>query len=453
MPDDSPELTTNPTGVIRQAIRDGDRARATEVTKALLADVTGQEIASVHLNADRYSLNSVNGLAENPRGDKYFFKFHQEEGEEGTIAEYYNAKVLDDAGYPVIRPLFQETTPGRQILVYPFIEYARLSDVCSEIEKGTGRHEAQTIIDAQAKTDRAFAEIALKTLHIADDPAARSQPIFQLFYNRLVDPKDPSAEPQLAGRVKSFYFGRTVRWPGLEAPFEALWHRPWTINGLEYDTSLKTGFENALKYLAPTAFLPGPAVTAHGDAHNANVFFDAEGPEGSRLVLFDPAFADAAVPALLAEVKATFHNIFAHPFWLYEPDIAAERFHATARLEDERIVVETDFELSPLRQAFLASKAENFWAPLLRELARRDQLPADWETRIRTALFACPTLVMNLLAVDGSSHNPTSSLIGLCQAIRVLHAPATGEDAASAFFGRIRAKPDQTGKDGPDEHA
>ena len=44
------------------------------------------------------------------------------------------------------------------------------------------------------------------------------------------------------------------------------------------------------------------------------------------LRLFDPAFAATDIPALLAPVKATYHNALAHPFWLYHPDEAAERF-------------------------------------------------------------------------------------------------------------------------------
>ncbi|WP_118133541.1 hypothetical protein [Oceanicella sp. SM1341] len=428
------------TAAIRAAIAAGDQPRALALLGGLIAEVTGIAPQALAINADRYSLNSVNGFFTDGGARAFFFKFHQEEGEEEGVSEYYNAKVLAEAGYPVTRPVFAETRPGRQILVYERMEVPRLSDLCSAIEKGEAESAEADVIAAQQAADSAFAEIALRHLH--DDARAETaaQPLHQLFYNRLVDrPGDVTP----GGRVARFYLGAQVRWHGLEAPFDTLATLPWRIDGVDYDTPLAELFATAIARLAPARFTPGPVFPAHGDAHNANVWFHPAAPGApAHLSLFDPAFANAAVPALLAEVKATFHNIFAHPFWLYEPDVCAARTRATARLEGGRIVVETGHALSPLRRAFLASKAERFWRPLLTGLARRGALAEDWEAQVRMALFACPTLVMNLLPGEGSSHNPTSSLIGFAQAVRAAQAPATpgAEDDFTRFFAAARPR-------------
>ncbi|HVT51248.1 MAG TPA: hypothetical protein VHE77_06760, partial [Dongiaceae bacterium] len=155
------------------------------------------------------------------------------------------------------------------------------------------------------------------------------------------------------------------------------------------------------------------------------------------LTMFDPAFAGAHVPALLAEVKATFHNIFAHPFWLYEPQVAAERFTARVERRGGILAIETDWTLSPLRRAFLTAKRDLLWRPLLAEMQARSALPADWRRQVKLALFCCPTLVMNLRAGAGS-HNPISSAIGLGIAVMMGSAPKDGAgDVLSTFLDAI----------------
>ncbi len=120
------------------------------------------------------------------------------------------------------------------------------------------------------------------------------------------------------------------------------------------------------------AHFAGLGVTAHGDAHNANVWFEeTRATTGApRLSLFDPAFAGAHVPALLAEVKPTFHNIFAHPYWLYEPQVAATRFQARVERRGDLLAIETDWALSPLRMGFLELKGAALAAAARRKCRR-----------------------------------------------------------------------------------
>jgi hypothetical protein len=139
---------------------------------------------------------------------------------------------------------------------------------------------------------------------------------------------------------------------------------------------------------------------------------------------------------LLAEIKTTFHNIFAHPLWLYDPAAAELRYHATAKRIGDRLEIETDWRPSPIRWALLEAKRDLLWRPLLRELAARDLLPANWRQQIQLALFLCPTLVMNLRAGSGT-HNPVSSAIGFGTAVALGSDPIEGNGLISSFLAEL----------------
>jgi hypothetical protein len=173
-------------------------------------------------------------------------------------------------------------------------------------------------------------------------------------------------------------------------------HR-FIVNGIEYPASLRELASAAARLLEPGNLAAGPVVTAHGDDHQGNIWVVGRG-EGTALRLFDPAFAGRDIPALLAAVKATFHNVFAHPLWLYHPAEAAERLTVQAERRDGVVSVRDDGALSPLRLEILESVAELVWAPLLAELARRGELPHDWRATVRAALFCCPMLVTSLVS-------------------------------------------------------
>jgi hypothetical protein len=153
-------------------------------------------------------------------------------------------------------------------------------------------------------------------------------------------------------------------------------------------------------------------------------------------VLFDPAFAGKAIPALLGEVKATFHNILAHPLWLYTPDLAERAYRVSAEVDGGRIAVTHDWSLSDLRRQFLQLKLERYWRPLLRRLQDMQALPDDWEAIMRSALFCCPTLVMSQL--PGPERSPSASLLGFAVAMMCGSEPEQGSDAVSEFFAELR---------------
>jgi hypothetical protein len=420
-----------PTAKARALMKAGQVTEAEGVVAVLIAEEFGRRVRSLSINRDAYSLNSLNGFVETD-GGAFFFKFHQEEGEDRMSGEYYRARILAEAGLPVDLPVETSTRPGRQILLYRLRKDRRLAEVARDLDEERDPARLAPVIAAQAALDRAVAEVTLKTLHPITAAQSQAEPIHRLFHERLRDFDRPGA---IGGRFATFYRDQDFELPGITLNWRELRDLKISFNGILYRDSLGALFDAAFTALEPEHFA-GLGVTAHGDAHNANVWYEA-GQQPPHLTMFDPAFAGAHVPVLLAEVKATFHNIFAHPYWLYEPQVAATRFQARAERRGDVLAIETDWALSPLRAAFLERKAALLWRPLLAEMQSRRQLPADWRRVLKLALFCCPTLVMNLRAGAGA-HNPVSSAIGLGIAVMMGSAPMErAGDALSAFLDAI----------------
>ncbi|HEY7549522.1 MAG TPA: hypothetical protein VH913_08395 [Hyphomicrobiaceae bacterium] len=427
---------------IRTLVREGRREEAAAAVARLLSEETGTRFSGVAINDDRYSLNSVNGTAADDQGRKLFFKFHTEEGETETVGEYYRAHVLAEAGLPVDLPVKASSAPGRQFLLYAHCDDAKLADVCLKLETWQGSDpagltpfSADEIVAAQADLDDATLKAALASL-AAPTPASAGEAIHQLFHRRLVTPGEVG---RLGGRYAQFYQGRQVpvAGTGTEMPWEAFADLHWTVNGVTYRHTLRDLFELSFRLLHPQALSRLPVLVAHGDAHNANVWARRDASGRLTLVLFDPAFAGKVIPALLGEVKATFHNVFAHPLWLYTPDLANEAYRVSAEFDGGRIVVTHDWSLSELRRQFLRLKLERYWRPLLLHLKGLGALPDDWEAILRCALFCCPTLVMSQLA--GPGRTPSVSLLGFAVATTCGSVPeGTANDAVSPFFAELR---------------
>lgn len=421
---------TSRTAEIR-ALAASDPLAAERRLAALLHDLFGLRATSVRINLDRYSLNSLNGFIDSAEG-AFFFKFHQEEGEEAMAGEYYRADILAKAGLPVDQPLHVSSEPGEQILIYRRRNQPRFSDVLRELELADDAARRGQAVAAERALGAQLASVYRDTLHEVSPAEVAAEPIHRLFHERLVE-RHSGQFP--GGRMADFYVGKRFGFPGVELDWDELAGLSFVINGRAYERTLGELFTQAHARLAPARLADSGGVVAHGDAHNANVWYE-ERDGVAALSLFDPAFAGSSVPALLAEVKATFHNIFAHPFWLYDPALATERLRASARRDGNALVVETDWALSPVRQGLLAAKAETVWRPLLAELQHRGWLPGDWRDVLRLALFLCPTLVMNLRA-GAATHTPISSLIGLSVAVMVGSPPQEGADIVTRFLDAI----------------
>lgn len=415
-----------------RALARSDEPRALAQLTTLLAELF--DIAPEHLaiNHDQYSLNSLNGFFE-ADGQAYFFKFHQEEGEEAMTGEYYRADILARAGLPVDQPVMMSVLPGEQILVYARRSDPRFSDVLRGLDLAPdARADAEAVAAEGELNDRLLA-VYHETLHPITPAQAQAEPINRLFFERMIEPATRQAP---GGRYRDFYIGQTFRFPGVSLDWETFSTAQVTVNGQAYRDTFGALFRRAAEKLNPLHLAGAGGVVAHGDAHNANVWYSRRETGGASLSFFDPAFAGEHVPTLLAEAKATFHNIFAHPFWLYDPQEAAHRYSASASYRDGVLALETDWDLSPVRQALLEGKAERLWRPLLKLLKSRDMLPDDWRETLKLALFLCPTLVMNLRS-GAASHNDISSAIAFSVALQMGSEPLGDGDRMSRFLDAV----------------
>jgi hypothetical protein len=418
---------------IRTLVKEGRREEAAAAAARLLSEETGTPFQDVAINDDRYSLNSVNGTAVDAEGRRLFFKFHTEEGEAETVGEYYKAHVLADAGLPVDLPVKVSSTPGRQFLLYGYRSDSKLADVCLKLETGQpAEFSFEQIVAAQAALDDATLAAALGSLS-APTPDSEREAVHQLFHHRLVAPGETG---RLGGRYAQFYQGRRVPVGGEHVPWDGFADLRWTVNGIGYRRTLRELFEESFRLLDPRALARQPVLVSHGDAHNANVWARRGADGRLMLELFDPAFAGSTIPALLGEVKATFHNIFAHPLWLYTPELAERTYRLAVERNGDHIVVTHDWRLSDLRRQFLQLKLDRYWRPLLRRLHKMQALPDDWEVMMRSALFCCPTLVMSQL--PGPDRVPSVSLLGFSVAMMCGSPPEHGSNTVSEFFAELR---------------
>lgn len=416
-------------GAIAALIRDGKVATATRLAGQLLTETVGQAPLGVRLTNDEYSLNSVSGRAKFPGQPERFFKFHTEGDEQATVSEYYRAELLTNAQLPVEVPLTVSTRPGHQMAVYELRTEPRLADVCLALERASGREAIlpTSLLRARRELDARIGAVACKTM-LPPTPASQDAAIHQLFWRRMVEPD---------GRYPGGRFGR---WYADDPTWQRLADRRWVVNGVEYLSTLAELTAAALTLLDPAVLVAQPVVTAHGDDHQGNVWV-LGGELNCRLSMFDPAFAGTEIPALLAPIKATFHNVLAHPMWLYTPDEVDDRYRVEVEI-DERVAVHDNIELSLLRKQILRSVVELVWLPLLRQLHRLGLLPEEWRATVRAALFACPLLVTNLLAPTRSR---TVQLVGLARAVAGGSEPAEGHhDLLSTTLDELSHALDQT---------
>lgn len=375
------------------------------------------KIVAVQINQSKISLNSVNGLLTDAGSQQYFFKFHAEEGETKTMRnEYYQGQELMRAGLPVIKPLFESTVPGNQFLIYENITAPTAFEEFGRLEEGYGKNN---MYDVAKETELLGAERCLleevaavqkSTLEEVSATQMVDAPLYQLFYRRLVSSGGETP------RVDLYYTGKQFDLPdGTKVEFGTIAGKTWVINGRHYNETLDEIIERAKELLSPLRTETMPTVIGHGDDHNGNKFLI-----DGKFVFFDPAFAGRQ-PALLSSIKATAHNTFLHPHWLYEserlPNVGLE---FDWKIDDSTITVNSNWgmkEQSPIRQKLLELQANVVWRPLIAELRERKLLSPDWREYIRKALFCCPFLVYNLL--DRKKYSPTATLLALSKCVEL----------------------------------
>ncbi len=410
---------TNNTALEIVRVAKTDRARAEELVLNLMDEIApelGIRLASINKNSV-VSLNSVNGRLS-ADGKKYFFKFHAEEGEVETLkdSEYYNAKMLAEYGWPMVQPIFASSTPGSQCVVYDYIDAPVAYDLYAEEDARylqTGAYD-DARVTALLKAEEALADIIrdgfLKSLALSQSDEIKKTSLNQLFYNRLS--VTTSEGPP---RLERFYKGKLVKLPnGESVPFDELANMHWEINGSRFKNTLNDIIAQAKKLLNPSNEDRVPSVVGHGDDHNGNKFYI-----GDEFRFYDPAFAGRH-PALLSFTKAIAHNVFLHPFWLYEPEKLEGQLKINVALKNGTVKIDHNWtleDISPLRMRLFAIYRDRVCRPLIARLSERGWLPAYWEEYFRVALFCCPFLVLNL--IDNKKYPAPQSLLALSKCVEL----------------------------------
>lgn len=377
-----------------QALQFTDKAAAEGLLTAFLRDTLKLDVIAVELRPLAVSLNSFNGFMTLVDDRRLFFKTHIEA--DGILNEYYHAGQLAEAGYPILQPIYSSTEAGKQLLIYEIVSEPSVFDVAWAIESGDETHFEALRIGQNQLDDQLF-QIYLETLEWLPAEAAAKAPVHQLFYHRLT-----------GGRLARFYAPETViRLPDGDHTMEEVRHARWTINGQRYEQPLNEIIARASTLLNPEQ--AGAAIVGHGDAHNGNVFF-----RQPALLYFDPAFAGRHHP-LLDLTKPLFHNVFA--MWMYHPQVKAAQTTITLARNGADWQVTHDYALHPVRDMFLRSKVERVLIPTLRELQQRGWLPSHWRVYLKSALFCCPFLTMNL--TDTAKFTPAISLLGLAMSVEM----------------------------------
>lgn len=383
-----------------------DGKKASQEIHAFVQEKFALEVVEVMINPSAVSLNSVNGFLRTPK-QEYFFKFHAEENEH-SFDEFYRAEILEDVGYPVVKPIFASKKAGEQFLIYEKITDPTFFDVCETADTQflkTEKYDASLrgqILLAEQNLCQVNARIFQKTRRTASDEKVAQEPIWQLFFKRIMGDQC---------RLETFYRKKNVLLPnGAQVPFEEFSRLKWEINGQIFDETIEEIISSAQKILNPFAQKSWTVVTAHGDDHNGNKFL-----RNGSLQYFDPAFAGNAIPMLLAPAKTTFHDCFAHPFWFYSPRTIEEQLNISMEIRGESIIVSHNFSLetvAPLRLEMLKKKFEIVWKPIFSTIPENEKASA--KNFVKKALFCCPFVCLNFLVFP-----PNISLFAFARAVEM----------------------------------
>lgn len=403
------------------------KKRPKEAQEAILLFVSQTfkdlQIKKIKINTSAVSLNSVNGFLTTKDDKEYFFKFHTEEGETTTMKdEYYNSDILSESGLPVIKPLFQNTKAGEQFLIYKKIDAPTAFDEFLKLDEKYNQDKANNLLKAEEKLLKTQLKTYINSLEETETEEVKNATLYQLFTKRLI------SENGTKPRIEDYYQNQKIELPNGETiNFEDLKTYKWKINGIEYNQTLEEIIEEAKTILTPPPDQKIPTVIGHGDDHNGNKFFIDD-----EFVFFDPAFAGRQ-PALLSFIKATAHNTFLHPFWLYSLNKSTIKKGTDAwkEYEQRESELEIDFEVknetieithnhpfpekSKIRQDILDLQTQTIWKPLIKEMKEKNILPDNYKDYIQKALFCCPFLVYNL--ISNGNYNPKSALLNLSKCI------------------------------------
>lgn len=401
-----------------QRMQFNEREKAEMLLRRWFLQAMDLHVDEISLTPKAVSLNSFNGIYR-VDSQEYFFKTHVEE--QGILEEYYHAELLQRAGYNIVRPVRTVHQKGQQMVIYPVIHAPVMFDLMRAVELGdTSQATIELLVAAEKLECERLLAIYRETLAVSSPEEHAQAPIHQLFWHRLT-----------GGRLQSFYEHKWVPFPNQLAQddgvqgisFEELLSYQWTINGEDiqgntghFGQTLGQLIERAKEGLQPAQ--AALSVIGHGDAHFGNVFLQDQ----AMFQYFDPAFAGRHTP-LLDIVKPLFHNVFAT--WMYFPQEVEQQLHISVATRGSRIVIEHDYELTPVRKAILETKLTHLLPALLSLLRERGMLPENWAEMVRLALLCCPLLTVDLL--DDTKRSAAICWLGLSQVMQMGTLSSIGE--------------------------
>lgn len=357
-------------------------------------------------------VGSLNGCYQS-QGQRYFFRTHSEAY--GALHTDDQARELEAAGYALVRPAQLLHEKADVIATYPAAHWPRLFDLIRASE--TDQHlpaglTEQTLLRVEEQECAHTLEIYQRTLQTEQRPTVHRAPIHQLFWYPLSSP-----------RFQTFSAGNMLPLPAGCQPtalsFADVERSHWTINGHVQTQSLGELIRQAREILHPGR--ASASVVGHANAHAGNVLLEYVPPESSasiadapyRYLLLDPAFAGRHAP-LLDQVQPLYHNVFAS--WMYFPTEVAQTLKLTIQVRGEQLIVEHNYDLTPIRQALLRTRYEKLLIPLLSWLEGQQALPEDWQAVLQLALMCCPLLTVNLY---DTTLPPALCWLGLAQAVQL----------------------------------
>ena len=157
-----------------------DRSRAESMLEEFIAEIFSIPVSNLMINLDQYSLNSLNGFFRSEELD-FFFKFHQEEGEEHMRGEYYRADILARAGLPVDQPVHISTLPGEQLLIYKRRSDPRFSDVLLELDQSNDPVLIARATSAEARLNDHILACAIESLRPITPRSRHQSPFIACF--------------------------------------------------------------------------------------------------------------------------------------------------------------------------------------------------------------------------------------------------------------------------------
>lgn len=383
--------------IIRQDSKIGSKVLLSYLNE--IFEEQGFRFKAVYVNTESSTaLNSINGQCILENHDKLFFKFHSEENEtELDSSDLYKSGLLLKNNWPVLRPIATSNLPGKQCVLYPWIESQTvytllLSEDIRFLESKCYTNKLSSLITAIEKSTKIIGEAMVDSLYF--DSNCINSPIHQLFSYRLNPRRDEVV------RIQSFYD---------ELKILNFFNKYFVVNGYKYPYSINKIFSDSKDKLNANCFHCTPSIVAHGDEHFANQYYIND-----EILIFDPAFA-SRMPALLAPIKATAHNICAHPFWLYEEKLFREFCKFTIEEDDNDIFINHNFLLYSVeshRSQILDCYLKNIWNPLLMSINKKQGLPKDLFEIIFLALFCSSSLAKNFNLISKGDYRINALLFG-----------------------------------------